>query len=49
MSKAAFNKNKNFSPANLRKLRKKLKNRCIWSTALYDAEIWGVLKCGAGE
>ena len=60
MAKAASNKKRALFTGTLDlKLRKKLVKCCIWSIALYGAEIWTlratdqkhleILKCGAGE
>ena len=50
MAKAAFNENKTpFTGTLDLNLRKKLVQCCIWNIALYGAETWKVLKCGAGE
>jgi len=47
MAKAAFNKKKGIITSKLDfNLRKKVVKRCIWSIALYGADIWTLRKVG---
>jgi hypothetical protein len=49
MAKAAFHKKRVLFTSTLDlELRKKLVKCYTWSIALYGAETWKVLKCGAG-